>query len=88
MGVKEIKKTIEFSKNLTMDLPFTVYSSNTIMTLDYIFFSSSKNDISVVRILSHPDIFKIVFDIGFMPNNIFPSDHFSIAADFIIENDK
>ena len=86
MGVKEIQKTIEFSKNLTMDLPFTTYTNYTMTTLDFIFFYANKNDINVVRILSHPDIFKMVFDIGFMPNQIFPSDHFPIAADFIIES--
>ena len=86
MGVKEIQKTIEFSKNLTMDLPFTTYTNYTMTTLDFIFFYGNKNDINVVRILSHPDIFKMVFDIGFMPNQIFPSDHFPIAADFIIES--
>ena len=86
MGIKAIKKTIEFSKHLTMDIPFTTYTNNTMTTLDFIFFYGINNNINVIRILSHSDIFKLVFDIGVIPYQFFPSDHFSIAADFIIES--
>ena len=33
-------------------------------------------------------MFKLFFDIGYMPNEIYPSDHLSIAADLIIGGEK
>ena len=82
MGVAEIKKTISFISGLTLDIPLTSYNSNTLMSSDYIFYHGE--DMKVIRILNIPDIHKIVFDVGFMPTNEFPSDHFSIGADFVL----
>ena len=80
---KEIEKTNNFVKNLTLENILSYYSNDTVMSLDYIFYYS-KNNINVARILNLPDIFKIFFDIGYMPNEIFPSDHLSIATDLIL----
>ena len=86
-GVKvsknEIDKTNNFVKNLTLENITSYYSNDTCMSLDYIFFYG-KNESKVARILNLPDIFKLFFDIGYMPNEIFPSDHLSIAADLIL----
>ena len=82
MGVAEIKKTLTFISGLTLDVPLTSYNNNTLMASDFIFFSG--DNMKVVRILNIPDINKIVFDIGFMPNTEFPSDHLSLGADFVI----
>jgi len=86
MGTNEIDKTSAFIKKLTLDLPMTNYVNNTIGTTDFIFYYSESKNLEVVRILNIPNIFEIVFDIGFMPNNIFPSDHLSLCADFVITN--
>jgi mRNA deadenylase 3'-5' endonuclease subunit Ccr4 len=86
MGFNEIKKTSSFVKKLTLDLPMSFYANNSIGTSDYIFYYSENNNLDVVRILNIPNIFDIVFDIGFMPNEIFPSDHLSLCADFVITN--
>ena len=86
MSFKEIKKTSSFVKKLTLDLPMTYYANNNIGTSDFIFYYSENNNLDVVRILNIPNIFDIVFDIGFMPNEIFPSDHLSLCADFVITN--
>ena len=83
IGKKELEKTNDFVKGLTLDNPFSYYSNDTVMSLDYIFYYSKNNDIKVVRTLNCPDIFKLFFDIGYMPNEIYPSDHLSIAADLI-----
>ena len=88
-GVKisknEIEKTNDFVKSLTLENIVSYYSNDTILSLDYIFYYAKNNDIKVARILNAPDIFKMCFDIGYMPNEIFPSDHLSIAADLILE---
>ena len=86
MGINEINKTSTFIKKLTLDVPMTNYVNNTIGTTDYIFYYSESKNLEVVRILNIPNIFEIVFDIGFMPNQIFPSDHLSLCADFVITN--
>jgi len=86
MGLNEINKTSTFIKKLTLDLPMTNYVNNTIGTTDFIFYYSEPKNLEVVRILNIPNIFEIVFDIGFMPNHIFPSDHLSLCADFVITN--
>jgi mRNA deadenylase 3'-5' endonuclease subunit Ccr4 len=86
MGLNEINKTSTFIKKLTLDVPMTNYVNNTIGTTDFIFYYSESKNLEVVRILNIPNIFEIVFDIGFMPNQIFPSDHLSLCADFVITN--
>jgi mRNA deadenylase 3'-5' endonuclease subunit Ccr4 len=86
MGINEINKTSTFIKKLTLDVPMTNYVNNTIGTTDFIFYYSESKNLEVVRILNIPNIFEIVFDIGFMPNQIFPSDHLSLCADFVITN--
>ena len=80
----EIEKTNDFIKTLTMENIVSYFSNDSILSLDYIFYYSKNNDIKVARILNVPDIFKICFDFGYMPNEIFPSDHFSIATDLIL----
>ena len=80
----EIGKTEDFVKQLTMENIFSYYSNDSILSLDYIFYYSKNNDCKVARILNTPDLFKICFDIGYMPNEIFPSDHLSLAADLIL----
>lgn len=84
MGKKEVEKTNDFVKNLTMENPFSYYSNDTVMSLDYIFFYNKTDDLKVARILNGPDMFQVFFHIGYMPNEIFPSDHISIAADLIL----
>ena len=79
-----IEKTNDFVKSLTMENMMSYYSNDTILSLDYIFYFSKKDDIKVARILNIPDLYKVCFDIGYMPNHIFPSSHFSIAADLIL----
>ena len=88
IGTKEIEKTNNFTKGLTLENPFSYYSNDSVMSLDYIFYYSKSNDAKAVRILNCPDMFKVFFDIGYMPNEIFPSDHFSLAADIIIGGEK
>ena len=88
IGKKEIEKTNSFTKGLTLENPFSYYSNDSVMSLDYIFYYSKSDDAKVVRILNGPDMFKVFFDIGYMPNEIFPSDHFSLAADIIIGGEK
>lgn len=88
MGKKEIEKTNTFIKGLTMDNPFSYYSNDTVMSLDYIFYYSKSDDIKVTSILNIPDMFKLFFDIGYMPNEYYPSDHLSLAADLILGGEK
>ena len=88
IGKKEVEKTNSFVKGLTMENPFSYYSNDTVMSLDYIFYYAKSDDAKVVRILNCPDMFKVFFDIGYMPNDVYPSDHLSIAADIIIEGEK
>ena len=84
MSKKEIEKTNDFAKSLTMENIVSYYSNDTISSLDYIFYYSKNKEIKVARILKTPDLFKLCFDIGYMPNEIFPSDHLSIATDLIL----
>ena len=88
IGKEEIEKTKSFVKGLTLENPFSYYSNDTVMSLDYIFYYSKNDDIKVVRTLNIPDMFKLFFDIGYMPNEIYPSDHLSIAADLILGGEK
>ena len=81
---KELEKTNDFAKSLTMENIVSYYSNDTISSLDYIFYYSKNNECKVARILKAPDLFKLCFDIGYMPNEIFPSDHLSIATDLIL----
>ena len=80
--VNELNKTLDYAKKLTKDVSYTSYSSFTITATDYIFYYG--NDINCIRILNLPDVFEITFDVGFLPTNEFPSDHLSLAADFVI----
>ena len=66
----------------------TNFKSYVIIIIDYIFYYAKSDDAKVVRILNCPDMFKVFFDIGYMPNDIYPSDHLSIAADIIIGGEK
>ena len=84
MGKRDIEKTKSFIKNLTLENPVSSYSNDTVSSLDYIFYYSKENDMKPVRVLNVPDIYSLFFDIGYMPNDIFPSDHLSLAADIII----
>ena len=88
IGKKEIEKTNNFVKNSTMENPFSYYSNDTVMSLDYIFYYSKNDDIKVVKILNIPDMHKLFFDVGYMPNEIYPSDHLSLAADLILGGEK
>ena len=88
MGKKELDKTNKFVKDLTMDNLFSYYSNDTVMSLDFIFYYTKSNDAKVARILQAPDMFKLFFDIGYMPNEIYPSDHLSLAADLILGGEK
>ena len=88
VGRKELEKTNKFVRDLTLENPFSYYSNDTVMSLDYIFYYSKSNDVKVVKILQCPDTFKLFFDIGYMPNEIYPSDHISLAADLILGGEK
>lgn len=88
MGKKEIEKANNYVKNQTLENPFSYYSNDTVMSLDYIFYYSKSDDIKVVKILNIPDMHKLFFDIGYMPNEIYPSDHLSLAADLVLGGEK
>ena len=88
IGRKELAKTNKFVRDLTLENPFSYYSNDTVMSLDYIFYYAKSNDVKVARILHCPDMFKLFFDIGYMPNEIYPSDHISLAADLILGGEK
>ena len=81
MGVADIDKTLDFVKNFTLEPPFSSYGKGFMSLVDYIFFNGS---IVPIRTLNIPDINKIAFDIGYLPNEYFPSDHISLCADFQI----
>lgn len=82
MGFENIDKTIDFVSKLTMESPFTTIKSDSINACDFIMY---EGDIKVVKTYNVPDINIIAQDIGPMPNSVFPSDHISLIADFIIE---
>lgn len=84
MGKKEIEKTKSFIKDLTLDNPVSSYCNDNVGSTDFIFYYSKENDIKVVRVLNVPDLYELFFDIGYMPNEVYPSDHLSLAADIII----
>ena len=79
LGVADIEKTINFSKNLTLEPPFSFYAKEMMALVDYIFYEGS---LTPIRTLNIPDINKVAFDIGYLPNEQFPSDHISLCADF------
>jgi mRNA deadenylase 3'-5' endonuclease subunit Ccr4 len=81
MGFSEIDKTLKFVKNLTLEPPFSFYGKGLMSLVDYIFYNGN---ILPIRSLNIPDINKIAFDIGYLPNEHFPSDHISLCADFQI----
>lgn len=82
MGLKDINKTINFTKNMTLEPPISCYNKNIISTVDYIFYSGN---MEVLRTLNIPDLNYIAQDLGPMPNELYPSDHLSLAADFLIK---
>lgn len=87
MSKDESDKTLKFTKNLTLDLPMTSYSCNNVTATDYIFYNGgNSDDISVLRILKTPDVFQVVFEQGYMPNEIYPSDHFLLCTDLLINS--
>jgi mRNA deadenylase 3'-5' endonuclease subunit Ccr4 len=81
MGFTDVDKTLNFVKNFTLEPPMTFYAKGIVGTLDYIFYSG---DIAPIRILNIPDVNKIVFDVGYLPADAFPSDHISLCTDFYI----
>lgn len=85
MGYEDIDKTINFTKNFTLEPPMTFYSKGLMSAVDYIFYCG---DMTVIRTLNIPDINKIAFDIGYLPNEIFPSDHICLCADFALNNEN
>jgi mRNA deadenylase 3'-5' endonuclease subunit Ccr4 len=84
MSANRIIETKSFLSELTHEPPFTMFARGTMCCLDYIFYLPS--NISLERTLNIPDVMSILYDIGPLPNKIFPSDHISMAADFKINN--
>jgi mRNA deadenylase 3'-5' endonuclease subunit Ccr4 len=82
MGFNNVDKTIDFVKNLTMEPPLTNYKENSVNTNDYIFYHGN---LKILRTYNIPDVNRVIVDIGPMPNEIFPSDHIPLIADFYIE---
>lgn len=81
LGIDSIEKTIDFIKQYTLEPPMTTYSKGAISNVDFIFF---RGDLEVVRTLNTPDINIVTMDQGYMPNTIYPSDHISMCADFLL----
>jgi mRNA deadenylase 3'-5' endonuclease subunit Ccr4 len=79
MGFADIDKTLSYVKNYTLEPPFSFYAKEMMALVDYIFFEGS---LTPVRTLNIPDVNKVAFDIGYLPNEHFPSDHISLCADF------
>jgi hypothetical protein len=85
MGFQEIDKILNFVKNFTLEPPMSFYCKETMHTTDYIFYNG---DMTPVRTLNIPNINKIAFEIGYLPNEHFPSDHISFCVDFLLNNIK
>jgi mRNA deadenylase 3'-5' endonuclease subunit Ccr4 len=79
LGFADIEKTLNFTKYLTLEPPFSFYAKEMMALVDYIFYDGS---LTPIRTLNIPDVNKVAFDIGYLPNEQFPSDHISLCADF------
>lgn len=78
MGYENIEKTLEFTRKFTLEPPMSFYAKGMMATVDFIFLNGK---MTTLRTLNIPDINKVAFDVGYMPNEIYPSDHLSYCAD-------
>jgi len=76
-----LKTNIDTFKGLTFEPPFTFYADQ-VSTLDYIFY---EGNIEVIGTYDIPNLELILKNYNFFPNNDFPSDHLSMAADFYLK---
>lgn len=81
MSYTEIDHTLNFVKKLTLEPPFSFYGKGMLALVDYIFFTGN---ITPIRTLNIPDVNRVAFDIGYLPTELFPSDHISLCVDFQI----
>lgn len=81
MGFAEIDKTLNFVKNFTLEPPMSFYGKGLISLLDYIFYDGN---ITPLRTLNIPDVSRMAFEEGYIPTEIYPSDHISLCCDFLI----
>lgn len=79
---KDASSTQFFTKNLTLEPPFTTFNKGQMYTVDYIFYEGE--GINVARVLNTPDIIQTVSENQFFPSEIYPSDHINLTADFVI----
>ena len=71
----------EYWKNTTQELAFTSYFDHKCL-LDYIWFQG--NHIKITRVLDVPSFYDDLFIFEGAPNEVIPSDHFPIMAEFYI----
>ena len=76
----KIEETINFVKNSTYEPANTFFARNLMTNVDYIFYDGN---LEVLRTLNTPEIYSML-DMKSLPNNIYPSDHISIATDFLL----
>ena len=67
----------------TLEPPTTTVSNSGYNTVDFIFYDGP---CEVVRVFDLPDFDRLFNEINFLPNDGFPSDHFSLTADFYLNN--
>ena len=77
---ERIDSTINFLKDLTLEPPLTFFAKNTMVNVDFIFYEGNMH---VLRTLNTPDVYSIL-DMKSLPNHVYPSDHLSLTADFIM----
>lgn len=75
-----IDSTINFLKDLTHEPPLTFFAKNSMVNVDFIFYEGNMH---VLRTLNTPDVYSML-DMKSLPNHIYPSDHLSLTADFIL----
>lgn len=80
---KDSESTRNFFSNLACEPFLTTCTEKGYNTVDYIFYEGEGVD--VLRVLDFPDFERVFNEICLMPNDYFPSDHFSLTADFIFE---
>ena len=80
LNIDQIYSTLNFTKDFTLEPPITFFAKNLMTNVDYIFYSGN---LEVIRVLNTPDVF-LILEMKGLPNNIYPSDHISITADFIL----
>ena len=80
LNIDRIDSTLNFIKDFTLEPPITFFAKNLMTNVDFIFYSGN---IEVIRVLNTPDVF-LILEMKGLPNNIYPSDHISITADFIL----